>query len=321
MYLYLTSRSEPDRQLIEAECMAITGAIPDKNGIAIAFDPSPAYAGILKLEADVSRAAYIKFCVKVIIHASELTNLYNQLEKSNLSSERFRVSVVKFPNNLPIDSKQVMREVGARIAGKPNLSNPETVFLVIATEGDIWMGEVMSKSSRSWEEHSQKIHQYSSSLPARFARALINLAAVPGDRIIDPCCGSGTILIEAASIGVKAVGCDINPKMASASAENLKYFDLSSMVLIADARNIKGNFDAVVTDLPYGRNCPSDEKTCYEILKNLICLAPKAVIVAGEDISQLLFQIGYKIIRVITIPKSSLARRIYIGDTKAYNHP
>ena len=301
MYLYLTARSEPERRLIEAECIAIAGSAPDERGIALS-----------EVEADVSRAAYIKTCVRVIVHTPDLPDLYNQLEKLSLSSEQFRVSVVKFPRRLPLDSRQIMHQVGARIAGYPNLSAPQTVFLVVATEEETWLGQVLSESTGSWNEHSQKAHLYSSALPTRLARAMINLVASPGDRIIDPCCGSGTILIEAASIGIKAVGCDINPKLATVSIENLRYFHLSSLVLIADARNIKGDFDAVVTDLPYGRNCPSDERLCREILQNLRELAPRAAIVTSEDMSDSLTQMGYDVKRVIAVPKPSLIRYIHI---------
>jgi len=301
MYLYITTRSEPEIQLIEAECLAITGSAPDDRGIALS-----------EREADVSRASYVKTCMKVLIRVSELSHLYNQLEKLGLSSEQFRVSVVKLPRRLHLDSQQVMHQVGARIGGTPNLSSPRTVFLVVATEEEIWLGEVLSEASGAWSEHSQKAHLYSSALPTRLARAMINLVAVPGDRIIDPCCGSGTILIEATSIGVRSVGCDINPKLATISAENLRHFGLSSLVLVADARDIKGDFDAVVTDLPYGRNCPMDEQLCSEILQNMKNLAHKAAVVTGEDMSGLLLQMGYDVDKVISVPKTSLTRYIHI---------
>ena len=297
----MTTRSEQERRLIAAECVAITGGVPDERGIALT-----------ETEADVSRAAYIKTCMRVIMRVSDLSELYNQLEKAGLSSEEFRVSVAKFPRRLPVDSQQVMHQVGARIAGYPNLSNPKTIFLVIMTQDEVWLGEVLSESDGSWNEHSQKAILYSSSLPTRLARAMVNLVAAPGDRIIDPCCGSGTILIEAASMGIKTLGCDINPKLVTMSIENLKYFNLSSPVLLADARNMAGSFDAVVTDLPYGRNCPADEKLCSEILENIRNLAPKAAIVTSEDMSELLAQIGYNIERVIPVPKASLTRHIHV---------
>ena len=282
----------------------MTGGIPDERGIALT-----------ETEADISRAAYIKTCMRVIMRVSDLPELYHQLEKADLSSEEFRVSLVKFPRRLPVNSQQVMHQVGARIDGYPNLSNPKTTFLVVATKEEIWLGEVLSESDGSWSEHSQKAILYSSSLPTRLARAMVNLVAAPGDRIIDPCCGSGTILIEAVSMGIKALGCDINPKLVTTSTENLRYFSLSSPVLLADARNIGGSFDAVVTDLPYGRNCPTDDKLCSEILENIRNLATKAAVVTGEDMSELLTQMGYNVEQVIPVSKTSLTRHIHIFRT------
>jgi putative methyltransferase (TIGR01177 family) len=303
MYLYITARTESEKHLIHAECMAFTGVAPDERGIALS-----------ELEVDVSRAAYIKSCVRLLIHACDLPELYKKLEKIRLSSDQFRVSVTSLPSDLTLDSKGIMYQVGARIDGKPNLSRPQTTFLVIATADKIYLGQILSITDRTWEAHSQKMYQYSSSLPTRLARAMVNLVAIPGDKIIDPCCGAGTILIEASSIVIKAVGCDINPKMAKASYKNLRHFNLEGMVLLADARNIKGSFNAVVTDLPYGRNCPSDERLCYEILQNIKSLAPKVAIVTSEDISPILLEIGYNVKKIIPVPKTSLIRYIHVGE-------
>jgi tRNA G10 N-methylase Trm11 len=314
VYLYLTSRSEPEKELINTECLAITDVIPDENGIAIRAN-SVYSSGNKKLYTDVSRSAYIKMCIRIISYSINLADLYEQLKGMGLHSDGFRVSVVKIPRNIKSDSQEIMHQIGARIEGIPDLKNPKFKFLVVITERDIWLGEVISESDNTWDEHSHKIHQYSSSLPTRFARAVVNLVATPGDRIIDPCCGSGTILIEAASIGMKAVGCDNNPLMATASAENVRHFNLDVPIAVADARNIKGRFDAVVTDLPYGRNCPLDDSLCYEILTNLRNLAPKLAIVAGADISQLLSQIGYGVKHVISVPKHSMIRYVHVAES------
>ena len=314
MYLYLTSRSEPEKELIDAECLAITDVTPDENGVAIR-DNTVYNEGNEKLYTDVSRSAYIKTCIRIITHSINLADLYGQLDGMGLHSDGFRVSVARIPRSMKMDTQEIMHQIGARIGGNPDLKNPKAEFLVVMTERDIWLGEVVSESDGTWDKHSQKIHQYSSSLPTRFARAVVNLVALPGDRILDPCCGSGTILIEAASVGMKAVGCDINPLMATASAENVRHFNLNVPIAVADARSIKGRFDAIVTDLPYGRNCPLDDSLCYEILINLRNLAPKLAIVAGTDISQLLSQIGYGVKPVISVPKHTLIRYVHAAES------
>lgn len=310
MYIYLASRSEPEKGIIEAECEALTDTVPNKEGIAIR--EGDYQEGDIRYPLDITRSAYLKICAKVILQADNLPELYDQLEIIQIQSEQFRVSLEKTKKGIDIDSFSVMTEVGARIIGDPNLSNPKTIFLVIISEEKIWFGELISKSLNIWNKHSQKLHQYSSALPTRLARAMVNLVANPGETIIDPCCGVGTILIEAASVGIKAFGCDINPVMVLDSINNLKHFALDATVIHADARNIKGHFDAFVTDLPYGRNCPIDEDLYNDILNNLKNLAPKGAIVTGKDINDLLVQNGYVIERIIPVKKTSLTRYIYV---------
>lgn len=309
MYIYLTSRSESEKNIIEAECEALTSTIPDNNGIAIKdcdFQNNDRRSPL-----DITRSAYLKICAKVMLRTSSLSELYKQLRTMQIRSEQFRVSIEKITKSINIDSHEIMNEVGAEIIGKPNLSNPKSIFLVIISDDKIWFGKLISKSLNTWNKHSQKLHQYSSALPTRLARAMVNLVANPGETIIDPCCGVGTILIEASSIGVKAFGCDINPLMIADSISNLKYFGLDATIIHADARNVSGHFDAFVTDFPYGRNCPINGDLYGDILANLKNLAPKGAIVTGKDISDLIIQNGYIINKTIPVKKPSLTRYIY----------
>lgn len=308
MYLYITSRSEQEAELIKAECFAITGAYPDGNGIAIRDSNSQNENYV-----DVSRSAYIKLCMRIISQNKDLTELYKNLDDANIRSDQFRVSVTKIPKSISVNQQEIMHQVGLHIEGKPDLNNPKTEFLVVITNENIWLGEILSKSDNSWITHSKRIQQYSSALPTRLARAVVNLVAKPRDRIIDPCCGSGTLLIEAESIGVKAFGCDINPLMVWASLKNTKNFGFDVPLAVADARSIKGNFDAVITNLPYGRNCPYDENLYYEILDNLYKLAPKSAIIAGTDISRLLLDIGFSLKDVLSVSKGALTRYIHVS--------
>jgi DNA modification methylase len=51
--------------------------------------------------------------------------------------------------------------------------------------------------------------------PAKFhppiARKLVELFTSPGDTVLDPFCGSGTLLVEAATLGRNSVGTDVDP--------------------------------------------------------------------------------------------------------------
>jgi SAM-dependent methyltransferase len=55
------------------------------------------------------------------------------------------------------------------------------------------------------------IHRYSGKFIPQIARQAIELLTEPGDLIVDPYCGSGTTLLEAALVGRRAIGFDLSP--------------------------------------------------------------------------------------------------------------
>lgn len=55
------------------------------------------------------------------------------------------------------------------------------------------------------------IHRYSGKFIPQIAGQAIDLLTRPGDLIVDPYCGSGTTLVEAAVRGRRAIGIDMNP--------------------------------------------------------------------------------------------------------------
>jgi tRNA G10 N-methylase Trm11 len=63
-------------------------------------------------------------------------------------------------------------------------------------------------------------------IPPKVAQTMINLSLPlkPLDYILDPFCGSGTILQEAILMGFKALGSDLDPKAVENSEKNLEWF-------------------------------------------------------------------------------------------------
>jgi len=303
-YLYLTSRSKIESDLISAECFALTGARPDDNGIAISVK-----------ETDISHSAYTKSCIELMCDAKEIEGIYQNVANLGLHADGFRISVTKIPRGLNLNSMEIAAEIAAHIGGSPNLTNPRVVFCVVATEHQLWFGKLLSANDRSWNKLAKKPHTTSSSLPARLARAVVNLVAQPGDKLIDPCCGAGTILLEAAQMGIKVMGYDINPKMVWATQKNLTYFGLEGLIRHGDARKITGEFDALATDLPYGMNTQASEKLYREILQNTKSLARKATLVAAKDISGLLRELGYSVNQVLTASKYTFTRYVHLANT------
>jgi|GEM_PF-1357799 len=97
---------------------------------------------------------------------------------------------------------------------------------------------------------------YSGGMHPRLVRALINLSgARKGETILDPCCGSGGMLIEAGLCGMRAEGYDVNRKMVWGCIRNMAQLKLLDYKVTArDVLQLEGTWDYIVTDLPYGLN-------------------------------------------------------------------
>ena len=301
IYLYLTAIPDRLTELVAAECIAMTGSAPNAHGIAIS-----------EHRVDVSRGAYLKSCSEVLFETTSLTELQADIRAAGLHADEFRVSIVKKPRSLKVNSMELARDIGSIISGNANLSSPQVTFLVVLTAEKIWFGRLLSESDNMWLAHNQRPHVTSSSLPARLARVLVNLVARPGESLLDPCCGTGTIVMSAAHSGIRAVGYDTNLRMIGATTKNLQHFGLTADVTLGDARQVTGQFDAIATDLPYGINLVKDNSQDAEILANLRTCAPKAAFIDLRDLSNPLNDLGYQIEAVLPVPKLSIVRRIFI---------
>ena len=58
---------------------------------------------------------------------------------------------------------------------------------------------------------THNIHRYSGKFIPQIAARAISLLTRPGELVVDPYCGSGTTLLEAALLGRRAIGLDLNP--------------------------------------------------------------------------------------------------------------
>jgi SAM-dependent methyltransferase len=83
-----------------------------------------------------------------------------------------------------------------------------------------------------------RLTHYIFRFPAKFhppvIRALLDTYTRPGDRILDPFCGSGSLLVEAAVSGRHAVGTDIDPVAVFVSRVKTRRFDIPGLANTLD---------------------------------------------------------------------------------------
>jgi len=107
-----------------------------------------------------------------------------------------------------------------------------------------------------------KLAHLPGSLKPPVAAALVKLANIaPGQSLLDPFCGSGTILVEAALMGAAAQGGDSDAAAVEHARTNLKEAGVNLPVEQWDARHLPledASINCVVSNLPWGRQVQVD---------------------------------------------------------------
>lgn len=155
-------------------------------------------------------------------------------------------------------------------------------------------------------------HRTSTSTSSQLARAVVNLVARPGERLLDPLCGSGVCLVEGAQIGCEVSGSDRNGKLVWWARRNLRALGLSGEVAAQDAfARAPGGHDALVADLPYGRRLEPAALAPYAAA--LPRLARRWALIAHHDLRPALASAGHPPRLTLEVPKPTFVRYVHVG--------
>ena len=313
-YLYLLSCTPEEAGLARAEARALTSP---PGGAEASGPATPPRLLVGDVRADIARAAYVKAGAELWASATTLEALVGTIGARGLGAERFRIDVAKLPPKPATPSPEIAGRVACALQGEPDLGAPGDELLVVATEGAWYLGRIFARSDAGYLLHAHRPQAYSSALPTRVARAMVNLVACPGDTIVDPMCGSGTISLEAWSVGVRAVSFDLNPRLARATALNLRHFGYPAWVGAADALSLSGRYDAVVTDPPYGRLSGRPAGLYEGFFAQAATLAPRLCVVTAEDVTTLLERVGFRVSCLARLGERGLVRHVHVALAKA----
>ena len=265
------------------------------------------------VEAVKSRSAMTRVCGRelficdatfpCILDNARTTSLEGLIERG----ESFAVRVRRVGKTAPnIGRLELERKLGKTILDKAegtmvNLTKPQRTFFGILTENRFVFGLKMTEiRAKPFIERNpqKKPFFHPSAMSAKLARCMVNLAQPkPGDLVLDPFCGTASILVEAGLMGCRVIGFDVQPHMVRGSLRNLLHYRLEpDGMAVADARRIPlTKIDCVVTDPPYGRSATTlgwntqqlVEEALSTIIERLskgrrICIASPESIRIGE---------------------------------------
>jgi tRNA (guanine10-N2)-dimethyltransferase len=236
-----------------------------------------------------SRSSYCRRAVSLFYrgkydkqHLEEITQEISQnidfqkhLEKNNT----YRVRVY-YTSDIDIKSitlenligKEIWKQFNGKI--KADMKNPAKTFVVFFTEEEFFFGEEIYAQKRGqFKDRRADLRPFfkPGTLEPRFARLLVNLSQANEDRIfLDPFCGPGGILIEAALLNCPVIGFDVDKKMVYGAKKNLAFYapNAYTELFLADARNIPfvGSIDSIATDPPYGKSSSTHGRKIKKLL-------------------------------------------------------
>jgi len=206
---------------------------------------------------------------------------------------------------------------------KVDIRNPETQLEFIAAKGKVFCGALLWENKERFNERRPHLRPgfAPTSMQPKLARALVNLSRIQrGKVLLDPFCGTGGILLEAALMGINVVGVDIDAKMLDKSAMNLEAFGIKGYKLLkGDATSIALKADTIVTDPPYGKASSLKNRNMGELYESflenaytllphkayLVIVLPNRVKVRSRFrlIKQIDFYVHKNLTRTITVMK------------------
>jgi tRNA (guanine10-N2)-dimethyltransferase len=159
---------------------------------------------------------------------------------------------------------------------KVNLTKPDKTFFGILANNKLVFGQKLAEiQPKPFVERRprKKPFFHPSAMNSKLARCMVNLAHARKDAyLLDPFCGTGTTVIEAALIGARAIGVDVQRRMANGAKQNLKHFGLNpEAIVMADARKLPfTHVDCVVTDPPYGKSATTLKSSTKTIVEGVL---------------------------------------------------
>jgi len=250
---------------------------------------------LMRIEADVES-------VKSIVHRAAMTRVCNielaycdaaakeileevrsaPLQGCLKKDENFVVRVRRIGESSPqLVGNELERKLGAvllrRVKGaRVHLTNPDKTFFGVLTDTKFIFGlklaEIVPKPFVERRPRKRPFF-HPSSMPSKLARCMVNLAQPKAaELVLDPFCGTASMLIEAGLIGCRVIGFDAQRRMVRGSLKNLVHFGVQPDGMgVADAKNLPiTKVDRIVTDPPYGRSATTMGQETKQIVRDFL---------------------------------------------------
>lgn len=304
-YLYIINYQDYEKSLCDMEMKYIFGNVPKEKYIYSKVNIKP------------SRSAFIKHKISIIYSSIDIDNIVEHIRDNKIAYNDFKVNYIKSDyDGIDYNQRlQAVKDIGFVIIGFPDIHNPKVNLAITKINNNYIFGEY-EKNDLSWQRFDKMPHSYSNGLSLKMARAIINIAVQNNldSKVIDPCCGIGTVVLEGLDLGIDIKGIEISKQIAHNARNNIEFFGYDRDIIICnDMHNLKEKYDIAIIDIPYGIFSPITYEEQVKIIKTSRKIAEKVILISFEDMDKELMQEGFKVIDKGTIVKNRFTRYITIA--------
>ncbi|MGL4338182.1 MAG: TRM11 family SAM-dependent methyltransferase [Turicibacter sp.] len=302
-FLYFINYSEGEEQLCKLEMNVLFDLKVEEKLFFSNLDINP------------SRSIFFKERLQILYRAASFESLVESVKINPMSFESYKILFIRLPQHI-IEYKerlQLLYTIGAHIGGEADMYEPKQLLALTEVNGE-WLFGILEKNNNEWVSHENKPHSYSFSLSVRNARAVANIAIGRdlSQTVIDPCCGAGTVVLEALTVGGNIVGNELNPSVAWKAQENLKHYGYENVIQMGDIADIKAHYDVSIVDLPYGHFSPIEPQIQSMIMQNARRISDKLVMVTQIIMDDDLRAAGFEIMAQCQVKKGKFIRYVTV---------
>ncbi|WP_163707729.1 TRM11 family SAM-dependent methyltransferase [Mangrovibacterium lignilyticum] len=307
-YIYFFSYDHTESELCKLESRSVFNR-EEKNKVLLS-----------DVKAEPSSSAFIKKRLEIKLFSADYGTLITKIKQAHICAEGFKVEYLVVDGDPTAYALRLekLKEIGYSIEGTPEYYKPTTTYAICCYEG-VWCFGVLVKNGFDWYKHKQKPYSFSNSININIAKALVNIAARADKekKLLDACCGVGTIMLEACFAGNNMEGCDINWKVCRQARQNLAHFNYTTTVYRSDIKDMNTRYDAAIIDLPYNLFSYADDNTVTHIIESAVEITDRLVIVSTADIASLISNAGLVISDYCSVGKrgkANFARKIWVCE-------
>ena len=274
-YLYVFNYPPEDKELCALEFRAL---FKDKF-------KSKYY--LSNLNYSVDKSVFMKAKIDIWQINDDFNQLIKQIKSLHKEYQNFKVIYLK--NQITHvdyqESLQKCKDISWAIEGSVNMSKPDHTIAITKLANN-WICGYYHHGVPSWKKHDDKPNTFSNSLDIRLARTLVNIAAGNQDqvRIVDPCCGMGTVVLEGLALGLDIEGFDISREISWLARKNLKYFGYDEYLINkVSIHDLDKHYDVAIMDIPYNLYTPITYEEQCKLIQSARKICDKMVIVTYEE--------------------------------------